>query len=350
MGIGGIETGVRDLSSYLTNLNIENYILTQKFRNNLNTNTNNIFYLKELNFKNILHQRSIKKTIKNLIDNYQINLIHISSRAPAFFLANWLKKQNIILITSLHNIYSYKNFLKKYYISFLLKGDKIVANSYFVSNYFNANYDLKNKKIKIVPRGIDTDYFNPKKNNTSRLKNYLNILHPSRISSWKGHEIFIHYISQLIINPIFNFKVTIISNHDNSYEKSLDKTIKRLQLSSHINFIKPTKNIKYLYMNADLVVNSSIRPEGFGRTICEALSMKIPVIAPNNGGTKEQLEKFNSNLLYEVNDIESFKKSFYYALKNREMISNQSREFVLKNYSKDAMCSSLLDVYQSCLK
>jgi len=30
MDIGGVETGVRDMSAYLTNKNIENYVLTQK--------------------------------------------------------------------------------------------------------------------------------------------------------------------------------------------------------------------------------------------------------------------------------------------------------------------------------
>ena len=144
--------------------------------------------------------------------------------------------------------------------------------------------------------------------------------------------------------------VTIISNHNNKYEKSLDISIKNLEISHRINFVKPTTNVKELYMDADLVVNSSIRPEGFGRTICEALSMKIPVIAPNSGGTKEQLEKFDNKLLYEINNYESFKQALYYALNNRNNISNTSRDFVLNNYSKNVMCSSQLKVYQSSLK
>ena len=350
MGIGGVETGVRDMSSYLTGKNIENYVLTQKSNNKLNNKNINIHYLDNLNFKNILHQRRIKKHIRELIDKYQINLIHISSRAPAFFLANWIKKQNIILITSLHNTYSHKNFLKKHYISFLLKGDRVLANSHFVSNHFHKNFSVKNKKIEIIPRGIDTDYFNSKEINNHEAREYLNILHPSRISSWKGHDVFISYIKRIAHDAKYNFKITIISNHNNNYEKSLDRSIKNLKISHHVNFVKPTTNVKDLYMDADLVVNSSIRPEGFGRTICEALSMKIPVIAPNSGGTKEQLEKFDSKLLYEINNFESFKRALYYALNHRVNISNTSRNFVLNNYSKNAMCSSQLKVYQSSLK
>ncbi|MDG2007794.1 MAG: glycosyltransferase [Alphaproteobacteria bacterium] len=349
MDIGGVETGIRDMSSYLTNKNIENYVLTQKSNNKLDNKNINIHYLDNLNFKNILHQKRIKKIIRELIDRYQINLIHISSRAPAFFLANWIKKRNISLITSLHNTYRYKNFLKKYYISFLLKGDKVFANSHYVSNHFYKNFSLKNKRIEIIPRGTDTDYFNSEEKHNHEAREYLNILHPSRISSWKGHDVFINYINRLADDTKYNFMVTIVSNHNNKYEKSLDRSIKNLEISHRINFVKPTTNVKELYMDADLVVNSSIRPEGFGRTICEALSMKIPVIAPNSGGTKEQLEKFDNKLLYEINNYESFKQALYYALNNRNNISNTSRDFVLDNYSKNVMCSSQLKVYQSSL-
>ncbi|MDB4234470.1 hypothetical protein N9852_04600 [Alphaproteobacteria bacterium] len=57
MDIGGVETGVRDMSVYLTNKNIENYVLTQKSNNKLDNKNINIHYLDNLNFKNILHQK-----------------------------------------------------------------------------------------------------------------------------------------------------------------------------------------------------------------------------------------------------------------------------------------------------
>ena len=52
-------------------------------------------------------------------------------------------------------------------------------------------------------------------------------------------------------------------------------------------------------MSADIVINSSINPEGFGRTISESLALNIPVVGPNQGGVKEQLEIFDINLMYD---------------------------------------------------
>ena len=92
-------------------------------------------------------------------------------------------------------------------------------------------------------------------------------------------------------------------------------------------------------------MNISKRPEGFGRTVSEALSLSKVVIAPNQGGTKEQLFNFNKNLLFDVNSFHSFQKTFKYALKNYDAISKKGRFYIKKNYSSDLMCRKTLGVY-----
>ena len=118
-----------------------------------------------------------------------------------------------------------------------------------------------------------------------------------------------------------------------------------MHISKKIIIHKPTLDIKNLYHGAYLVVNISKRPEGFGRTVSEALSLSKVVIAPNQGGTKEQLSNFNKNLLFDVNSFQSFQKTFKYALKNYDAISKKGRSYVKKNYSSDLMCRKTLAVY-----
>lgn len=73
--------------------------------------------------------------------------------------------------------------------------------------------------------------------------------------------------------------------------------------------------------------------------------MKKPVLAPNIGGTKEQLLKFDKNLLFDVRSYTSFVKSFKYAIDNYVNIIQKSRNFVYKNYSSKKMCKKTLEVY-----
>jgi len=112
MGIGGVETGVRNIAEYLHKKKIRNFVLCESSKKNLKSDNLNIIYLKNLSFKNFLDQKLIKIFLKKLIKQKKINLVHISSRAPAFFLIKFLKKLDVKIVTSVHNKYKSENFLK----------------------------------------------------------------------------------------------------------------------------------------------------------------------------------------------------------------------------------------------
>ena len=346
LSIGGIETGVRDISYFLTKNRIKNYILCQEDKNNLLSPNLNIVTLTKLKFKNPLDQYQIKKFLKNFIKKNKINLVHISSRAPAFYLIDFLKKLDVKVITSVHNIYKETNFIKSWYNSFLHKGDGIIYNSAFVGGSYKERY-ASSKKF-IIHRGVDIEYFKSKQsNNLNQIEKY--ILLPSRVSSWKGHETLVKYFSRLPINLRKQFKIQSISLNKSRLEKQLMELIREFKLIKNVIILKPTLDIRDYYEKCYLVVNMSKRPEGFGRTVSEAMAMSKPVIAPNQGGTKEQLENFDKNLLFDVFSYDSFLESLLYALSNYEKIRKQSRPHIVNNYSSELMCKSTLNVYKKIL-
>ena len=345
MGIGGVETGVRNIAEYLNKNKISNFILCESSKKNLKSDNLDIIYLKNLSFKNPFDQKHIKIFLKKLINQKKINLVHISSRAPAFFLIKFLKKLDIKIVTSIHNKYKSENFLKMWYNNHLLKGDYIIFNSYFVRDSYEKFFS-SHIKSSVISRGIDITYFKSKKIFNSK-RNYLFV--PSRISSWKGHDLLLDYFSQLPKKYKEKYKLLFISYHSSNDEIKVDRIIKKNNLYKNIEFIKPTLDIKKIYEQSFLVINISIRPEGFGRTISEALSMSCPVIAPNMGGTKEQLKNFNSKLLFDINSFKSFFKALEYAINNHKEISKKARSFVKENYSADSMCKNTLEIYQNLI-
>ena len=340
MGIGGIETGVRDIAKYLNKKKIDNYILCENSNKNFNVKGLKIIKLNNCKFKNIFDQNKIKIQIKQLIKQKRINLVHISSRAPAFFLIKYIKNLNIKVVTSVHNKYESKSFLKDWYNSFLLKGDAIIFNSNFVKKTYEHKFNDKTK-LHVIPRGVDTNYFSPSKKKPVGK----NIFIPSRISSWKGHELLLSYFSLLEQKYKDSFNIHLVSLNKSKEEKKIQSLINKLNLSEKVIIHKPTLEINKLYQEAYLVVNISKRPEGFGRTVSEALSSAKVVIAPNQGGTKEQLYKFDRNLLFNVNSYNSFEKAFKYVLKNYQLISKRGRTYVKKNFSSAIMCKKTFDVY-----
>ena len=345
MGIGGVETGVRNIAEYLHKKKIKNYILCETSKKNLKSDNLDIIYLKNLSFKNPLHQKQIKIFLKKLIKQKKINLVHISSRAPAFFLIKFLKKLDVKIVTSIHSIHKSESLLKKWYNDHLLRGDHIIFNSYFVRNSYK-NFLLPHMKSSVISRGIDINYFKSKKISIKN-KNYLFV--PSRITNLKGHHLLLEYFAQLPKKYKEKYKLLFISSHSSNDEAKIDKIIEKNNLNKNIEFIMPTLNIKKLYELSSLVISISIRPEGFGRIVSEALSMSCPVIAPNMGGTKEQLKKFNSKLLFDINSFKSFFKAMEYALNNHKEVSKNARNFVKENYSAELMCKKTLNVYKNLI-
>ena len=60
MGIGGVETGVRNIAEYLNKKKIRNFILCESSKKNLKSDNLDIIYLKNLSLKTFLTKNRLK--------------------------------------------------------------------------------------------------------------------------------------------------------------------------------------------------------------------------------------------------------------------------------------------------
>ena len=108
--------------------------------------------------------------------------------------------------------------------------------------------------------------------------------------------------------------------------------------------------LKMMYQCADIIISAPLRPEGFGRVVSEALSMKKIILAYNFGGAKDQLKDLDD--LYRVKPLDhdemKFKISTVLKLESSKVFSMGviSRKHVIKRFSKDGMLKSYLNFYQ----
>ena len=225
LGYGGAETGCYDLAHFLPEQGWKSYIITSggallKF---IDKKKVKVFRLpvKSKNPFLILLNAII---ISFIIVIYNINIIHARSRAPAWscFLAAKLTFRKIV--TTFHGTYNFNNRIKKFYNSIMVRSDLVIAGSNFIFSHINDNYGnffLENKrKLLVIFRGINTNYFNPQKilprkldkfskeNNIDR--NKFIILLPGRLTYWKGQKIFVEALKLLSENLLQHFTVLII--------------------------------------------------------------------------------------------------------------------------------------------
>ena len=371
LGYGGAETGCYDIAHYLAEQNCGSYIATSggellKF---IKKNKVKVFKLP-------VHSKNPLTIILNtiimifLILFKKINIVHARSRAPAWSCYFACLLTNRIFVTTFHGTYNYKSKLKKFYNSIMLRSKLTIAGSNFIFGHINENYSeylSKYKKLRVIFRGINVDYFNSK--NISILKqeklkrewgldpNKFIILMPGRLTYWKGQEKFIEALNILIEDYNFtNFHAVLLGSDQGRkvYSKKLFSLVERYSLSKKISFINHCGEMPLAYSLADVVVSASIEPEAFGRIAVESQSMSKPIIASNIGGSKETVLNKKTGFLYKHDDPRELAKSLNTVIQlsqeELKLMGNEGRKNVAKKFDVELMCDSNLREYKKLLK
>tara|TARA_R110000850_G_scaffold20864_3_gene61811 strand:+ start:3096 stop:4226 length:1131 start_codon:yes stop_codon:yes gene_type:complete len=106
-------------------------------------------------------------------------------------------------------------------------------------------------------------------------------------------------ILNLIVKQNKNVHLFIYGDiYNKEYYKLLENLIIEKSLNKKVYFMGYVENNE-IYQNIDILLSSS-KNEGFGRTIIEAMSYGIPVVARNSGGPTEIIENGLDGFLYDT--------------------------------------------------
>ena len=371
LGYGGAETGCYDIAHFLSENDCGSFLAT--------SGGELIKFIKRDKVRLIRLPVHSKNPILILFNTlvlvfyiflFKINIIHARSRAPAWscYFASLITRR--LFVTTFHGTYNFKSNIKKFYNSIMLRAKLTIAGSNFIFSHINENYGeylSKEKKLRVIFRGINVDYFNPK--NISVLKqeklkqewdlssNKFTILLPGRLTYWKGQEKFIESLNILIEDyNITNFQAVILGSDQGRkvYSKKLINLVQRYRLNKKIKFIQHCKDMPLAYSLADVVVSASIEPEAFGRVSVEAQAMGKPIVASNIGGSKETIINKKTGFLYKHDDPRELAKILNTVIQlsvdDLKFIGNEGRKNVTKKFDVETMCQSNLKEYKKLIK
>ncbi len=372
LGYGGAETGCYDLAHFLPEQGWKSYIAT--------SGGDLLKYVDKKKvkiFKLPVHSKNPILILLNtiillfIIIFYNINIVHARSRAPAWSCYFATKLSFRKFVTTFHGTYNFNNKIKKFYNSIMVRSDLVIAGSNFIFSHINENYGkffLKSKrKLLVIFRGINTNYFNPQKilpmkldkfskqNNIDR--NKFIILLPGRLTHWKGQKIFIEAIKLISEkSDIPSFEAIILGSDQgrNVYRKQLLVLVQQYRLGKVIKFIDKCEEMPLAYGISNLVCSCSSEPEAFGRVSVEAQSMQLPIIASDIGGSKETIKNEKTGYLFKNKDpknladlIVMVMQKDYNSLKT---VGFEGRKNVLKRFDVDKMCQTTFTEYKKLIE
>ncbi len=371
LGYGGAETGCYDIAHFLSENDCGSFLATSGGELLKFIKKDKVKLLRlPVHSKNPLLILFNTLALVVYIILFKINIIHARSRAPAWscYFASLLIGR--VFVTTFHGTYNFNSNLKKFYNSIMLRAKLTIAGSNFIFGHINENYGEylnKKKKLRVIFRGINVDYFNSK--NISVLKqeklkkewglssNKFTILLPGRLTYWKGQEKFIESLNILIEDyNVSNFQAIILGSDQGRkvYSKKLINLVKRYNLNKKIIFIPHCKEMPLAYSLSDVVVSASIEPEAFGRVSVEAQSMGKPIVATNIGGSKETIINKKTGFLYKHDDPRELAKTLNTVIQlspeELKSIGNEGRKNITKKFDVEIMCQSNLKEYRKLIK
>ena len=367
LGYGGAETGCYDIAHYLPENGCKSFIVTSggellKF---VDKNKVKVFRL-PVQSKNpiLILINAIILTFIILFNN--ISIIHARSRAPAWSCLIASKITSRKFVTTFHGTYNFKSNLKKLYNSVMVRSDLIIAGSNFIFSHIKENYSNylnQKKKLLVVFRGINVDYFDPTTKLETDEKKLLKqweiekdkkiILLPGRLTTWKGQEVFIEAINLVNIELGYEAFYAVILGSDQGrdlYKKKLIRLSEQYRLTKQLRFIDHCKDMALAYKVSDIIVSASIEPEAFGRVSVEAQSMEKPIIASNIGGSNETVIDEKTGYLFKAGDAKSLSQKILKTLTIDEtqlkLIGVEGRKNIVQKFNVEKMCFSTYSEYK----
>jgi glycosyltransferase involved in cell wall biosynthesis len=362
LNTGGVERGVIEISKALIDNNFKSIVISSGGHMEAQLRrTGGTHYKLDVNSKNPFRWHKIRKELKIILKNENVDLLHLCSRAPAWIAFPLGKTLKIPVITSVHMRFRKTNFFKKIYNSILIKGDLVIAISKHIEICIKNTFPKVSHKIKVVHRGVDLKLFDSLNINPARIiaqakliglkDNVPVIIMASRPALWKGYLILIKALSK--VNENFQCILIGAADGDKKFKDLLINKIIKYNLETKVKLVQSSKDIQAAMILADLIVMPSITPEPFGRIIVEAQALgKIP-IAFDHGGASETIIDGKTGFLAKALSAESLAEKILLALSmksaKRESMGNYSKKFVSKNFSHNKMCKLTLSIYKQCI-
>lgn len=304
-----------------------------------------------LPFRGNMDLKTILFLIK-IIKNYNIDIVNTHSGKDTWVggIAAKLAGVKFIRTRHLSNIINSSrfNFINEL-ADYIFTTGESVRDNMIKCNRINPN------KILSIPTGIDGELFNPNNYNTSDSRKFFNFKEDeiligivAVLRQFKRHDRFIR-VAKRILDKYPNKNIKFVIAGDGPQKVKLEKLIKELELNDKIIMLGHISEIPTFLNAIDIFLLTSDSKEGVPQSVMQAMLMNKAVIATNVGSTNDLL---NGDNLFLVDSEEEIFDACDLFLENKDIRNkycNNSRSYILENFSKKVMVKKIINVYKELI-
>lgn len=291
--------------------------------------------------------------LRRLFVRERVDVVHARSRLPAwvgeFALRSLPQARRPRWVTTVHGLNSPSR-----YSAVMTHGERVICVSRTVRDYVLAHYPATPpQRLRVIPRGIDPAAFPRAPHPDREARAAIAALHPAlagdgpllllpgRGTRLKGHADALVLLARLRADGL-DARLWLPGAREagrETYIAELEREAATFGIKDAVAFTAPTDAIARAYAASDLVLQLSRKPEAFGRTVVEALSVGRPVLGWNHGGVGELLAQWQPSGAVAPFDIDALHRNGY------ELLTHPPTPPDTIPDSLRAMQEATLDVY-----
>ncbi|MBF0332518.1 MAG: glycosyltransferase family 4 protein [Alphaproteobacteria bacterium] len=314
--------------------------------------------------KNPLVMRANVARLEAVIRDFRVDVVHARSRAPAWSALAAANRTGRRFVTTFHGTYGTGMLgLKKSYNAVMTRGRRVIAISDFIAEHIHSVYGVPSSRIRVIPRGIDMDRFDPARVSAERIIQLARqwrlpedcpvIMLPGRLTRWKGQTVLIEALALLGRKDVRCLLVGSDQGRD-AYREELVSLARSRGLADVVHVVDQCNDMPAAYMLTDVVVSASTEPEAFGRVSVEAQAMGRPVVATEHGGSRETvLPDGETGWLVPPREPAALAAAIARVLAlsatEREALAQRSIAHARDQFPRQRMCEQTLQVYAELL-
>ena len=242
--------------------------------------------------------------LRRLLVSQGVDILHARSRLPAWI--GWLAWRGMNpatrprFVTTVHGLNSVNA-----YSAVMTKGERVIAVSGHARDYVLQHYPgLDHERVMVIPRGVDVSGYQPHfrpdaawltawQQQYPVLENRFVITLPGRVSRRKGVLHLVRIVADLQARgvPAHGLLVGELPAANSALARELRSAMEAAGLVDAVTLTGFRDDVREIMSVSAVVLSLSLHPEAFGRTVNEALALRVPVAGYAHGGVGEQLAR-----------------------------------------------------------
>jgi len=276
--------------------------------------------------------------------------------AMALMVIRFAHRHQIPCVLTCHTVMdpSFLIFMQRLLRLAFIKVDRLIAVSR-ASTRFSRSLGFPERRITVVPNGVDLSYFNVEIDAVAMRKELSIgdkplVVTASRLIKRKSPDLLVSAFAR-VLKVVPDAKLVIAGS--GREEDNLSRQIKDLNVINSVFMVGELskEKVAQLMAAADVFVLPS-KMESFGLSLLEASAAGVPVVCSNAGGVPEVFQDGFNALLYPPGDDDAMAKAIICLIQDKELAKTISANAVetASRFTWEMAAERTLRVYEEVLQ